>query len=88
EIMGINIDKNLKHARRFLEKHPVSFAIFTDPEASVISSFHARGMPSSFLIDPEGVIRWIKFGFSGSQIRQFEDQIKTLLEVSSHVQKK
>ncbi len=84
EVVGINIDKEEKHVARFLSRHPVTFSVLLDPDASVIAAYHARAMPTSFLIDRKGTIRWVKFGFSKSQIPLFENEISNLLKEPSH----
>ena len=84
EVVGINIDKEERHVSRFLSRRPVSFSVLLDPDAVTIASYHARAMPSSFLIDRNGTIRWVKFGFSKSQISLFEDEILNLLKETSH----
>jgi peroxiredoxin len=84
EVVGINIDKEERNVRRFLSRNPISFKVLLDPESSVIAAYHARAMPSSFLIDRKGTIRWVKFGFSKSQITLFENEIQTLLEASAN----
>lgn len=84
EVVGINIDKKEKKVARFLSRHPVTFSVLLDPDAAVIASYHARAMPTSFLIDRKGTIRWVKFGFSKSQISLFETEIANLLKEASH----
>lgn len=83
EVIGINIDKQKKNAERFLSNHPVTFTVLFDPEAKVIAAYLARAMPTSFLVDREGKIRWIQFGFSKSQIETFEREIQKVLKESS-----
>lgn len=83
EVVGINIDQRKKNAERFLSDRPVTFPVLFDPEAKVIASYLARGMPSSFLIGRRGKIGWVKFGFSKNQIEMFEREIEKLLKEST-----
>jgi len=44
------------NARQFFAKNGGSWPVITDPEGKVALDFGVRGVPESFLIDPDGVV--------------------------------
>ena len=80
EVIGISTDKSASNVVRFLEKKPVSFTILTDTEGDVASRYKLPGMPTAFIIDKEGIVRHIHFGFSKALITSYEENISELLK--------
>ncbi len=64
-IIAINIDKSRSMTDAFLKKIPLDqLTILLDPGTEVVSSFGARAMPTSYLLDREGKVRFIHYGFN------------------------
>ena len=80
-IVTINIDKKRAAADAFLKKVPLDqLTILLDPETRVISSFGARAMPTSYLLDREGKVRFIHYGFNEKKDPLlWETELKELL---------
>ena len=79
-IIGVNIDRNKKKMRSFLENTPLSFRIVHDPKLAVASRYEPAMMPSSYFIGRDGKIRYIHEGFRKKDAATIESHIKTLLE--------
>jgi len=82
-VLAVNIDKKRKNADEFLERYgPVSqnMVILLDPESRVVASYGARAMPSSFLIDMTGVIRYVHLGFREENPPLWVSEIESLLK--------
>jgi thiol-disulfide isomerase/thioredoxin len=79
-IVGINLDEKLSDAQDFLAKIPASFDIMTDPDQQCAKSFDLKGMPSSFLIDQNGVIRYVHLGFRSGDVEQLRVQVEKILK--------
>ena len=62
DVVGISHDSAESH-RRFREKHDLPFRLLTDPDFEVAKKYDSKGMlgmkRSVFLIDEEGVIRYL-----------------------------
>ena len=62
-VVGVSIDqqRDADEVRRFLEHHAIGFTILHDATSSVSRTFRTAGVPETFLIDAEGVLRhrWI-----------------------------
>ncbi|HKZ71652.1 MAG TPA: TlpA disulfide reductase family protein [Nitrospirota bacterium] len=64
-IIAINIDKTRESADTFLKKISLDqLTILLDPGTKVVSSFGARAMPTSYILDREGKVRFIHYGFN------------------------
>lgn len=81
KVLGINLDKSQERVEKYLEKikiKPSSMIILLDPEAKVVANYVARSMPSSFIVDQQGVIRFVHFGFSESDPVKWRKEIESL----------
>lgn len=75
EIVAVNLDEDPEAARRFLKRYPVSYPVISDPEATLASVYKIPTMPTSFIIDPQGVITWRHEGFRPSEISDIRKQL-------------
>lgn len=64
-VLSINVDRDAASARAFLKKlgKPMTFPIGVDDKSAVLGRFAVDRMPTSFLVDPKGVIRRQIVGF-------------------------
>ncbi len=78
-ILGINIDENPQLAKKLLKDIQVTFPILYDPDAQVSEPYQVESMPSTYLIDKRGNLRFLHQGYkSGFEIK-YDQQIKQLL---------
>jgi thiol-disulfide isomerase/thioredoxin len=79
-LIGVNVDDNSTAMDDFLKKHPVSFAIVRDAAKKLVTTADIASMPTSFVLDGEGRVRFIHNGFLGEATRkQYIQQIEQLL---------
>ena len=75
EILAVNLDSNPALGRRFLERHPVSYPVLSNPDGSIAESWALPAMPTSYLIAPDGRVSQVHSGYrDGDQAR-----LRTLL---------
>lgn len=79
QVLGINLDENPDDARDFLAKLPASFTIVADASQQCAKDFGVQAMPSSYLIDRNGVIRHQHLGFRAGEAEQFRQLVEQLL---------
>lgn len=79
EIVAINVDENTDDARKFLSKHPVSFPIAKDPKGVLPGVFGVKAMPTSYLIDKNGVVRHVHAAFRDGDIEKLRVEIEKLI---------
>jgi len=81
EVIAITIDNPLEDARQFLEDldTPLDYHIAADVDADVMDAYRVRGMPTSFLVDRDGVIRMIHEGYREGDRQRIENALTPLL---------
>jgi thiol-disulfide isomerase/thioredoxin len=80
-ILAVSVDEKAVKMETFLKKNPVSFAVVRDGEHKLVANVTPETMPTSFVIDREGKVRFIHNGFHGSTTRkQYVEQIESLLK--------
>jgi len=64
ELIGVSVDAdNTDDAiRAFMKDFQMTFPIWRDPDERISTKFLTVGVPSTFLIDKAGVLRWRKTG--------------------------
>jgi len=82
EIVAVNIDDKLENAKRFMGQLPeeISFTIVQDPKQQIPPKYEIKGMPSSILLDKEGIIRFWHTGFKESNKEDYVSEIDGLLK--------
>jgi len=64
EIVGVSMDAGDAAAdvAMFVEEYGVTYTILHDPEMRGLESYKVLGLPATFLIDRDGVLRWMRYG--------------------------
>jgi peroxiredoxin len=84
EILGVNLDEDPGDAREFLAEHPVNFRLVADVNGQCARSFGVRAMPSSYLVDRQGVIREVHLGFRPGEAAYLRSRVEQLLAESPY----
>lgn len=66
-LIGVSVDDKSSAMYRFLKKHPAHFATLWDSEQALVQAAEIGTMPTSLLIDRNGVIRYLHSGFKPSE---------------------
>lgn len=78
-VIGINVDRTQADAARFLRDVPASFPIIYDPSGKLATQYDVPGMPSSFVVGPDGAIAARHIGFRDNSRADREAQLLQLL---------
>lgn len=70
----------LKNASEFITKNDYPFHVLLDEKNKVIEKYKVSGVPTKFIIDPAGNIRFKTVGFEGSDDRLVEE-ISTMISM-------
>ena len=70
EFLAINVDAKKVDADKFLEKMNISFKIAYDPEGKTPELYRIPGMPSSYIINRDGMIVSRQAGFRKNSIEK------------------
>jgi thiol-disulfide isomerase/thioredoxin len=83
-VLGINLDETKEAMQEFLNKHPVTFPVVRDQAQKMVKSVSIGTMPTSFVLDGEGKVRFIHNGFHGSKTeKQYSQEIEGLLNAAA-----
>lgn len=64
ELIGVSVDSDGtdESVRKFMADFQMTFPVWRDPAERITTRFLAVGVPATFLIDREGILRWRKTG--------------------------
>ena len=79
EIVAINVDNPIEDGLDFLLDTPLDFLIPADPDGEAAELFEVIGMPTSYLIDPDGTVTLVHIGFRSGDIEMIEEAIQDSL---------
>jgi thiol-disulfide isomerase/thioredoxin len=80
-IVAINVDDQSANMDSFLKKTPANFAVLWDSHQTFVNKVDVHTMPTSFLLDKDGKVRFVHSGFLGAETeRQYEAEIESLLK--------
>jgi thiol-disulfide isomerase/thioredoxin len=76
----INIDNDRAEAERMVKQLGVSMPVGLDPEKHTASAFDVPTMPSSFVLDRQGRVRYAHEGWNGdADVARFRAELDELL---------
>lgn len=63
-IVGISMDTGdaTDAIEMFIDEYQVGYTILHDPKMAGMELYQVLGLPATFLIDREGVLRWMRYG--------------------------
>jgi thiol-disulfide isomerase/thioredoxin len=79
QIVGVNLDENADDAKAFLAKYPASFTVAADVSKQCAKDFAVKAMPSSYLIDRNGVVQHVHLGFRPGEAQELRTLVEKLL---------
>jgi thiol-disulfide isomerase/thioredoxin len=82
DVLAVNVDERAGDADAFLAAHPRTMPVFRDPKGGAAAAFHLAAMPTSFLIDRTGRIRYTHTGYTAAVADAYRQEIAALLEES------
>ena len=81
-VVAVTVDKKKEHAGPFMSTIPglsKRITVLHDPQSSVVSAYMAQAMPTSYIIDRTGVIRFVHFGYRETDPAEWVKEIESLL---------
>jgi len=79
EVVAVNLDEDKANAEKFLKEFPVTFTVLRDAKGEWSDKFVVESMPTSFIVDKQGVIQKVHKGFASDDIKELEQKITELL---------
>lgn len=78
-VLGVNVDTERKGAQRMIDQLQPGFPMVFDPQGKWPEAFGLRDMPTSYLIDAKGIVRYVHKGYRASDAQRVEAAIKAAL---------
>ncbi|MBD2858877.1 TlpA family protein disulfide reductase [Spongiibacter sp. KMU-158] len=79
-VVAVNVDTEKQDGLDFLKKKPVDYPVLYDAEQGLPELFGVKGMPTAYLIDRTGQVRYIHEGFRSGDEKKLRAKIIQLLE--------
>lgn len=78
-VLGISVDEKAENLQKFLKQVPVTFSVLHDAAHKAAGSYSPSRMPSSFIVDKKGVVRYVHGGFRAGDEKTIENEVLELL---------
>lgn len=83
-VVAVSVDKDVAAMEKFIARMAPKFTVMRDAQQQLVKTAAVPTMPTSFVIDRRGVVRFVHVGFHGeTSRREYEEEIKALLEEPS-----
>jgi thiol-disulfide isomerase/thioredoxin len=79
-IIGIGVDDDAKAYKSFTDKMKSSFTVVHDSSHKAAGFFNPSAMPTSYLVDRKGTIRYVHSGFKAKTEAEYITEIEELLK--------
>jgi cytochrome c biogenesis protein CcmG, thiol:disulfide interchange protein DsbE len=80
EIVGVSEDdEDGGSIKKFAETYGAKFPLLWDKDKSLAGKYKPPNMPSSFLVDKNGVVRHVHLKYRDGDEREIEQEVKSLL---------
>jgi peroxiredoxin len=63
----------------FVKEYGVTYTILHDPQMRAMDLYQVLGLPATFLIDREGILRWMRYGPVGETDQEFLSELEDAL---------
>ncbi|MFV2090287.1 MAG: TlpA disulfide reductase family protein [Pseudomonadales bacterium] len=78
-VLGINVEGEREPAQDLVDKTKVTFPILLDDGQKVSEMYDLQAMPSSVVIDRDGVVRYIHLGYKPGDEAKYVEVVKRLI---------
>lgn len=78
-VLGVNVEGQEAPARALLAKMPVSFPVLIDEGQKVSEQYDLEAMPSTVVIDRDGVVRYVHRGYTPGDEAGYVEMVKQLI---------
>jgi thiol-disulfide isomerase/thioredoxin len=79
QVIAVNVGDRREDADAFLAAHPHQLLVVFDPRGESPKAFKVRGMPTSFVIDRLGAIRYMHQGYNPAVDAAYRRELDTLI---------
>ena len=81
DVLAVSVDAERKDLNAFLAAQPIkTMRILLDPQMTAADAFKVGALPTSFIIDRQGKIRFTHTGYGPEAVERFGAEIRALLD--------
>jgi len=78
EMLAINIGEDAETIAAFIKEYPIDFTVLLDESSEELSNWHIRGLPTTYVVDPEGQVVYRAVGGREWDNKKILDQVRAL----------
>ena len=78
-VLGVSIDKEAGVIKPFLDKMKITFPVVHDAGHTLAGKYSPPRMPSSYIVDKKGIVRYVHGGFRSGDAAAYEREISELI---------
>jgi peroxiredoxin len=78
-LLGVNVEPNPRNANAWLKETPVSYPILYDPKSRVSQLYQVQAMPTTVIIDRQGIVRFVHNGYLPGDENKYMNSIRALI---------
>jgi peroxiredoxin len=82
-MLGVNVEQDSAAAEGWLKDTPVTFPILFDRRNEVSKLYDVTAMPSTVIVDRQGHLRYVHYGYTPGTENEYQDQIRALIRERS-----
>lgn len=79
-LLAVNVGEDADTINQVLAENPVAFPLPMDVDSRVVQSYPVRGLPTTFVIDPDGRLAYVATGGRKWDDPKLLDQVRALKE--------
>jgi peroxiredoxin len=79
KVLGVNVDEDRDAALALLGDVEVSFPVVFDPDSQVSRTYEVAGMPSTFVVDRDGVVSYVHKGYVPGDEEIYQNVVRQLI---------
>lgn len=79
ELVAISEDDEANGVKEFGANYGAKFPLLWDKDKTIANKWHPPNMPSSFIVDKKGVVRFVHLGYHDGEEKEIETELKSLL---------
>jgi peroxiredoxin len=80
KIVAVNIDKQRDNADQLVRTLGLSLDVLLDPSGAVAATYDLPKMPSSYVVDKKGVVRFVHEGYENGDVARFKKELDELIK--------
>ena len=78
-ILGVNIDDKREAGEKMARNLGISYPVLFDAGKSVSKQYKVEAMPTTILVDRNGKVRHVHFGYKSGYIDEYQKEVRALL---------